>query len=419
MHPLQQLFLTDKLSGIYSCCSANHFVISAAAERAVATNTLLLVESTANQVDQFGGYTGMTPLDFRNYVMKITKKAGLADNRVILGGDHLGPLSWSSLPAEEALSNACGLIEAYAKAGFTKIHLDTSMRLGDDNPNEPLEDELIAKRSVQLCSVFESTCTYTPVYVIGSEVPIPGGAHENEDNIAITTPEAFKKTVTLFKKEFENSGLKDAWGRVVGVVVQPGVEFSEKTVFYYNSLAAKNLTSALKKYDSLVFEGHSTDYQPKDCLRNMVHDGIRILKVGPALTFALREALFALEHIERELPFNFKYSNFRITLDNVMHQEPTQWIKHYHGNELELSFSRAFSFSDRTRYYLNHPMVVGAQNLLIDNLRKHSIPLSLLSQYLPQQYIHVCEGILENEPEALIKDRICDCIDDYLYATIP
>ena len=54
---------------------------------------------------------------------------------------------------------------------------------------------------------------------------------------------------------------------------------------------------------------------------------------------------------------------------------------------------------------------------MIQNLRTKGIPLNLLTQYMPIQYTRVREGLLENDPEALIVDRICDSIDEYLYAT--
>ena len=51
----------------------------------------------------------------------------------------------------------------------------------------------------------------------------------------------------------------------------------------------------------LVFEAHSTDYQPPESLSRLVIDGFAILKVGPGLTFALREALYALDEIAAAL----------------------------------------------------------------------------------------------------------------------
>ena len=50
--------------GICSICSANRFVFQAALEHGRKRGTVVLIESTSNQVNQYGGYTGMTPQDF-------------------------------------------------------------------------------------------------------------------------------------------------------------------------------------------------------------------------------------------------------------------------------------------------------------------------------------------------------------------
>ena len=120
----------QNLAGIYSICSAHPWVLAAAMKQALADDTPLVIESTSNQVDQFGGYTGMKPADFVRFVHTIAGRAGLSRDRLILGGDHLGPNAWRGLPARDAMQRAEALIDAYVAAGFVKIHLDTSMRCG-------------------------------------------------------------------------------------------------------------------------------------------------------------------------------------------------------------------------------------------------------------------------------------------------
>jgi D-tagatose-1,6-bisphosphate aldolase subunit GatZ/KbaZ len=169
-----------------------------------------------------------------------------------------------------------------------------------------------------------------------------------------------------------------------------------------------------------VFEGHSTDYQTAEALRQMVEDGIAVLKVGPALTFALREGLFALNYIENEL---FRYnpevqlSNFMNVLDDVMARNPENWKKHYHGSGSKVRFSRKYSLSDRCRYYLPMKEVRDAMELMLQNLKAVQIPLTLISEFMPIQYYKVRHGLLKNDPEELLKDRIINCIDDYMFAT--
>ena len=84
--------------GFYSACSANELVLEAVLEQAAESGTEALIEATANQVNQFGGYTGMKPADFVEFVYGIAKKCDFPTERIILGGDHLGPLAWQNEP---------------------------------------------------------------------------------------------------------------------------------------------------------------------------------------------------------------------------------------------------------------------------------------------------------------------------------
>lgn len=420
----------EKNVGIYSVCSANGYVIEAALKRGLSDNSCVLIESTANQCDQNGGYTGMKPADFKKYVLDIAEKNGFDQNRIFLGGDHLGPLTFAYKDEPEAMADAEELIRHYVSAGFTKIHIDTSMKVNSDDPDVRLSDEIIAGRGARLAQVAENTYrqlaekdpdAIPPVYIIGSEVPIPGGAVGSEDNgVQVTKVEDFKNTVAAFKNAFQNAGLgQDVWERVIAVVVQPGVEEKDSGCTEYDREKAKDLMASIKEFPGLVFEGHSTDYQTKIKLRELVEDGVGILKVGPGLTFAMREAMFALENIEKELLFgtNTEPSKFAETLDAEMLKNDKNWKKHYQGTELELRLKRKYSFSDRCRYYMPVPEVEKAADRLLSNLRTTGIPLNLLSQFMPIQYTKVREGLLENDPVALIEDRITNTIDEYLYAT--
>ena len=411
-------------SGIPSFCCANHFVIEAILEGAKDDDDYIIIEATSNQVNQNGGYTKMQPIDFYNYVYNIAEKIGFNKDKIILGGDHLGPLPWCDLPEKEAMANAEILVSLFVEAGYTKIHLDTSMRLGNDDPNKLLDNEVVARRGARLYAACEKAFqkrllthpdAIHPVYVIGSEVPIPGGGITLE-KMVITSPEDFNSTVFAYKKVFKELGLDDAWENIIAVVVQPGVEFGNESIHRYNRNDAKHLCRALKQYPDIVFEGHSTDYQLPESLREMVEDGIAILKVGPALTFALREALFQLCNMEKELIDNNKQSHFTELLENEMVKNPIYWSKYYKGNELEMELSRKYGFSDRSRYYMTLPNIDEAINKLIFNLSNVSIPLGMLKQYMPYQYIEVRDGIIQLNPRDLIKSAVNRIVDDYNYA---
>lgn len=430
-NPLKQIVAKQKKGepvGIYSACSANEYVIEAALECAKRDNACVLIEATANQVDQNGGYTGMKPVDFKAFVMNIADKVGVDKDRIFLGGDHLGPLTFASKNEAEAMADAKELVRCYVAAGFTKIHIDTSMKVASDDPNVRLSDEIIAQRGAELARVCEDTYqellktepdAVRPVYIVGSEVPIPGGAQDPNAGMQVTRVEDFKATVKAFEDAFAAKGLSDIWQDVIGVVVQPGVEEKDAGCTEYDRAKAAELIAAIKDYPNLVFEGHSTDYQTKYKLRELVEDGVGILKVGPGLTYAMREALFALAYMEDMILHgkDDEKSDFINVLEKAMMDDPKNWQKHYHGNADELWFKRKFSFSDRSRYYMPVESVKAAKDKLIANLRKYGISLAVLSQFMPIQYTKVRCNELENDPEALIKDRIKNTIDEYLYAS--
>ena len=430
-NPLKQIVAKQKKGepvGIYSACSANEYVIEAALECAKRDNACVLIEATANQVDQNGGYTGMKPVDFKAFVMNIADKVGVDKDRIFLGGDHLGPLTFASKNEAEAMADAKELVRCYVAAGFTKIHIDTSMKVASDDPNVRLSDEIIAQRGAELARVCEDTYqellktepdAVRPVYIVGSEVPIPGGAQDPNAGMQVTRVEDFKATVKAFEDAFAAKGLSDIWQDVIGAVVQPGVEEKDAGCTEYDRAKAAELMAAIKDYPNLVFEGHSTDYQTKYKLRELVEDGVGILKVGPGLTYAMREALFALAYMEDMILHgkDDEKSDFINVLEKAMMDDPKNWQKHYHGNADELWFKRKFSFSDRSRYYMPVESVKAAKDKLIANLRKYGISLAVLSQFMPIQYTKVRCNELENDPEALIKDRIKNTIDEYLYAS--
>ncbi len=414
---------TGKPIGIYSVCSSNRYVLEASMKQALMDNSMLLIESTSNQVDQFGGYSGMNPRQFVQYVQGICRKINFPFDRIILGGDHLGPNVWQNLPSSQAMTFAVDQIKAYVEAGYTKIHLDTSMRCLDDSKNDPLNPATIAERAVQLCKAAEQAnenSTHDLLYIIGSEVPIPGGAQEALTELVPTAIDDLAETIEVTKEAFYKHGLQRTWERVIAVVIQPGVEFSDSDVIEYDRTKARNLSEFIEQYENLVYEAHSTDYQTELKLKQLVEDHFAILKVGPALTFAFREAVLAIDQIETEMLSLHKGlmpSQVMKTVEEAMVSNPTYWEKYYHGNSRKQQFARLYSLSDRIRYYWPLPQVESALSHLINNLKSVSIPLSLVSQYLPHQYHAIRNGCIEASPEELIHHKIMEVVKIYASAT--
>lgn len=401
--------------GIYSVCSAHPWVIEAAMRQVLDGDDVLLIEATCNQVNQFGGYTGMTPADFRDYALGIAECVGFPANRLLLGGDHLGPNPWKNLPADEAMKNSEDLVAAFVDAGFTKIHLDTSM--GCKGDPTPLPDATIAERAARLAKVTEGRAGSEKLrYVIGTEVPTPGGAVEEELTVSVTKYKDAEHALLIHKEAFAAQGLDAMWDKVVALVVQPGVEFGHDDVVEYDSEKAKELCSLLDAHEGLIFEAHSTDYQLPQAYRELARDGFPILKVGPALTFAMREVLFALEAIERFLIPKNAWSNLAEIAERVMVEKPDNWKHHYHGDERTLHILRIASYSDRIRYYWNVPEIETTVAKLIANLSGVEIPETLLSAYLPVQYARVREGLVGKTPVALVLDGIQCMLEPYVLA---
>jgi D-tagatose-1,6-bisphosphate aldolase subunit GatZ/KbaZ len=340
---------------------------------------------------------------------------GFPEQRILLGSDHLGPYPWRNEASGTALAKACELVRDSVLAGYTKIHLDASMACADDAANQPLDAEVIAQRAAAIGLVAERTWAELPagspalLYVIGTEVPTPGGEQGPGLPPAVTRVEDAQATLDNFRAAFLKRGLGAAWERVIGLVVQPGVEFGDTSIFSSDRRQARPLTQHLPVSPALVYEAHSTDYQSPAALGEMVEDHFAILKVGPWLTFAFREAIFALSAIERELlekRRGVSVSRVPEALEEAMLSNPVHWRPYYHGDEWDLHFARRYSYSDRIRYYWPDPSVQRELETLLANLSASTPPLTLLSQYLPEQYDAVRAGSIRDDPASLIDDRI-------------
>jgi D-tagatose-1,6-bisphosphate aldolase subunit GatZ/KbaZ len=406
--------------GIYSVCSAHRCVLEAALRHARDNGSMLCIESTSNQVNQFGGYTRQSPAQFASFVAELAAEAGFGRERILLGGDHLGPYPWRAQPSDKALQKGCELVHACVLAGYGKIHLDASMACADDL-SEALGDELVAQRAAELCASAEDAWTRLPsgspppVYVIGTEVPVPGGETSSSAGPQPTTVAHMQKTLETSQAAFAARGLSRAWDRVIGLVVQSGAEFGDAVVYDYQAENARMLAAKLPASPGLVYEAHSTDYQTPNALRMMVRDHFAVLKVGPWLTFAYREAVFLLGAMEREwlsTRKDVRLSDVPSALDQAMLKDSTHWRAYYPADEQQARFARRYSFSDRCRYYWPEASVQKEVDLLMANL-SGEIPLALISQYLPQQYEAVRERRLPNRAATLVESRIRQVLDIY------
>jgi D-tagatose-1,6-bisphosphate aldolase subunit GatZ/KbaZ len=372
-------------TGITSVCSAHPIVLRAALRHGRDHSSTVLIEATCNQVNHLGGYTGMTPADFATLVRRIANEEGCPENLIVLGGDHLGPNPWRDRAAEEAMAEAERMVAAYVDAGFRKIHLDASMGcLGEP---AALDDETTAHRASRLAAVAEASARQAggamPVYVIGTEVPPPGGADHALTTIEPTAASAARQTIEVHRRVFAEAGLAGAFERAIGLVVQPGVEFGNHNVIRYDRSKIDALKQVLEDEPQFVFEAHSTDYQGADPLTALVEDGFPILKVGPELTFVLREALYGLDLIASDLVPDYGERPLYAAMEALMLAHRENWSRHYHGTGDEQRWLRHYSLSDRIRYYWASKEAQSAVARLCDALAGKSVPLPLIWQHMP------------------------------------
>lgn len=391
-------------TGIYSVCSSDEIVIKASLKQAELDNSAILIEATCNQVNQYGGYTGMKPLDYKNFVFSIAQEMNFNTENIILGGDHLGTQPFKTMNSNEAMKRAKEMVLLFVEAGFTKIHLDASVRCLDDH-NLTIEDfeYQACERVAEMAKVIEQSPFAENVsYIVGTEVPTPGGSLENEEELLPTTAKEAEATIKQSKDSFYSRNLIKGWSRVCGLVVQPGVEFSDNNVIEYNSKAVKELSNYLSDNKKIVYEAHSTDYQTNNGLKELVDDGFSILKVGPALTYAKREAVFALGRIEKELFTESDCSLIEQIIEEAMLVQPENWESHYHGSIAEIKLARKYSYSDRLRYYWPLEKIEIAMGILRSNLSKVEIPHTLLYEFMPMEYWSVREGDITNTTDDLL-----------------
>jgi D-tagatose-1,6-bisphosphate aldolase subunit GatZ/KbaZ len=421
LHHLRADHLAGRRAGLFAVCSSHPAVLEAAIAAAREDGRPLLVEATANQVNQFGGYTGMAPQDFASSLAAMAAAQGLPREALLLGADHLGPYAWRSEPATAAMAKAAELARRCVEAGFTKIHLDTGFGCCDD-PAPRLPPPEAAARAVALCRVCEAAAERRPsgaprpLYVIGTEVPLPGGALADPQGVDVTRPEDVAEFLALAESQFRKAGLEGAWERMLAVVVQPGVEFGDAGTARYDPLRARGLSSFHRDLPGIMtYEIHSTDFQPPGALARMVADHFILLKVGPGLTNAFREAVFALEEIETERLKSRPdavFSNLRRTMEELMLQHPAHWRSHYQGSEAQCRRMRLYSRLDRIRCYWGYPRAQAALERLQRNLAP-AVPADLVERHFPDHRRLLTPGEAAVSPADLIGRRIRTVLGPY------
>ena len=365
---------------IVSVCTAHPQVLLACLKRAAELREPLVVEATSNQVNQDGGYTGMTPADFISFVTDLAKTADFPLNQLVFGGDHLGPQVWRKQPADDAMAKARVMIADYVKAGFSKIHLDCS----EGCAGEPAQvgDAIAAARAADLArvAIAASAMPKSLLFIIGTEVPPPGGARMDESgDIPPTTPASALATLAAHRKAFISAGLEPVLPQIGGLVVQPGVEFSPMHVHPMPLSRDPGFRAVLQDWPNLCLEAHSTDYQHPAVFRRLAALGFAFQKVGPALTFAWREAVYGLDALAQIAGWTDAEPLPQV-MERLMLANPASWSAHYHASSGDLRVQRHFGLADRIRYYWPQPEAQAAVQNLFAALKDRDLPAPMLKQ---------------------------------------
>jgi D-tagatose-1,6-bisphosphate aldolase subunit GatZ/KbaZ len=365
---------------IPSICTAHPQVLRACLAHAARRGQPLVVEATSNQVNQDGGYTGMRPADFHGFVSDMAESVGFPAAHLVFGGDHLGPQAWRHEPADSAMARARVMVADYVRAGFTKIHLDCSEGCAGEAPQ--VGDALAAERAADLARVARDAAPDPArlLFVIGTEVPPPGGARMDEaGEIPPTRAHSAAATLSAHHAAFVSAGLEPLWPQVGGLVVQPGVEFSPMRVHHLPLTRDPGFRAVLRDWPGLCLEAHSTDYQHAMAFRRLAELGFAFQKVGPALTFAWREALYALDFLAHAAGW-LDAPTLPMVMEAEMLAQPGFWKGHYHAGSGDLRLQRHFGLADRIRYYWPRPAARAAVARLFAAFEGRSLPEPFLAQ---------------------------------------
>ena len=160
----------------------------------------------------------MTPKDFRSFLDSQAARAGFPQERIILGGDHLGPYPWRSLrlSAQWLLH---GSLSPRASGPVTQRSIWmpvcrwlATLRAALTPRGLPRGERRSLRRRQRRRSANTRVhpSSAPPVYVIGTEVPAPGGvASGHGRRRGGDGPRELRQTVALCEEAFRRLGLGD------------------------------------------------------------------------------------------------------------------------------------------------------------------------------------------------------------------
>ena len=335
-----------------SFCTGNESVINSAILFCKIYKLPLIIESTASQVNQYGGYTNKTPRKFSQMIQKMCKKNNYPFSKIILGADHLGPYPWKNYKNKVALKNSKYLLANVLKNNYKKIHIDTSYQLLED---KLFDKNLFFSRSIDLIKKIIKQKKFFFISV-GTEVPPPGEEYKKNYK---TSLDEFKLESKSYLKFFKSQNFNYTFA----MVIEPGMGFNN-TKIKTPKIKYLDKFKLYSKQNKFFFEAHSCDYQNIKVLKQLVKKNFKFLKVGPELTYNFSKVIFNMEMIEKK-HFN-KVSNIKKKIITIMRKNNRYWHEHYPSN---ISNKELISHKlDRIRYYWNYKNVIKSLKILKQNI---------------------------------------------------
>lgn len=374
---------------LLAVCPNSPAVIKAAFRAAKRNNAPIMFAATLNQVDNDGGYTGMTQKDFVR-VMRVEAKRNNFTGPYIAAIDHGGPWlkdiqTLEMWPYEKAMDAVKKSYEAALLAGYELIHVDPTVDRFLPK-GEIIKIEVVAARTIELITHIENFRKERGLPRIAYEV----GTEEVHGGLADMS--VFNKFLDLLKEGLEKNGCADAWPCfVVGKV---GTDLHTT---FFDPVVAKQLTSTVAKYGSFI-KGHYTDdvENPEEYPLS----GMGAANVGPEFTVAEFNALEELEAVENKLydEGNVAMHSNMIAILKKLVIDSGRWKKWVHGDESPDDFESITPDRQRwlmqtgARYIWQKPEAVAARQTLYSNLRLNGIDaegivLSTIERAIDKYYV--------------------------------
>ncbi|KAI1692092.1 tagatose 6 phosphate kinase domain-containing protein [Ditylenchus destructor] len=351
----------------------------------------------------------MTPIDFRRFVRSSrTRKAW-----------RRSCSSWAATISVPTPGASCPRHRQWPRP---RSWSRSTWRMSCADDPVPLPEPEIAARAVRLCLAAEQAWRDAPdrgeppVYVIGTEVPVPGGAHEDLDELAVTSPEAAGATLALHREAFGAAGLEAAFERVIAMVVQPGVDFDHHKVIDYRPEKARALSAFIAAQPGLVFEAHSTITRPPITWRSWRGT------TSPSSRSAPARPSRCARRCGRWPPSSANGWAASAAAIRAGRNRAGRDARRARALEALLPGPGAAGGRPGLQPERPHPLLLGPSGgaarlrRMLDRLEHSPPPLTLLSQFLPRQYDAIRDGRLRNRPAELLRDGAAQSLRPYLDA---